>query len=99
MSRPRYYWHGIARKMIQRYPMLGEERSMQAAIFRQAIDEALDETAKLPNGELRLAAIKDVLIDQTRTLYGEAAKVNYSEKTVQNWINSFVRLVGKKAGY
>ena len=28
-----------------------------------------------------------------------AFKIGYSEKTIQNWINDFIRLVGFEAGY
>ena len=40
MSRPKYYWYGIVKKMIMRYPQIKEEKSIQTSIFVNAIEKA-----------------------------------------------------------
>lgn len=99
MGRPRYYWYGIVRQMVMASSKVKNERSMQSAIFTNAMNDAIDETLKLPNGELRIKAVDEVLIRKTKTIEGVAQEVHYERRTVQGWINSFVNLVGKKAGY
>lgn len=99
MSRPKYYWNGIVKKMIMQYPELQNDTSTQAAIYKNAIDTALEETKQLPDGELRIKAIQKVYLDKTMTIEGVAIELNYSFRTMQRWLNSFVNLVGKKAGF
>lgn len=99
MSRPRYYWYGSVKKMISRYTILAQESSLQSAIFQKAIDISLEETKKLPNGEERVKAIEIILIKQTKTAEGVALEMNYSWRTIQNWITSFVNMVGRNAGF
>ena len=99
MSKPRYYWNGIVKKMVMRYPKLNDEKSSQAGIFVKSIEKSIEETKNLPNGELRVQAIEDVYFNQTKTVNGVALEMNYSWRTIQNWLNSFVNLVGKNAGF
>lgn len=99
MSKPKYYWNGMVKKMIMRYPRLNDEKTSQAGIFIKSIEKSLEETRKLPNGELRVQAIEDIYFTKIKTLQGVALDFNYSERTVQNWLNSFVNLVGKNAGF
>ena len=99
MSRPRNYWYGIVCKMIKSSNQLENEHTLQSSIFKHAIEDAMAETKKLPNGELRIKAVQDILIEQTKTYEGVAMEVHYDWRTVQNWVNSFVKLVGRKAGY
>lgn len=99
MSRPRYYWYGSIRKMIMSLDLVKKERTLQATIFTRALEDAIEETKKLPNGDLRLKAVEEILIKKTKTYEGVALEVNYESRTVQNWVTSFVNLVGKKAGY
>lgn len=97
--RPKHYWYGVVWKMITLYKKLQSEDSKQAKLMVQAINEAKAETLELPDGELRVKAVDDILIDRIKTYDGVALDVHYSSITVQRWINSFVNLVGKKAGY
>ncbi|MCQ2369243.1 MAG: hypothetical protein MJ007_02065 [Paludibacteraceae bacterium] len=97
--RPRYYWYGVVWKMITLYKKLQTEDTDQAKLMVEAIDEALAETRAMPDGDLREKAINDILIDRVKTYDGVALDVHYSSITVQRWVNSFVNLVGKKAGY
>ena len=99
MSRPRHYWYGISRKMICQYPKMDNENSQQEKMWRKAIEDALDETSKMTNGELRIKAINDVLFQQTKTVYGVCQDVFYEERTVRGWLHTFINMVGQKAGY
>lgn len=99
MSRPRHYWYGIVRQMIMRSEELKTDKSLQATIFLNAMRDAEEETLKLPNGDLKMKAVRDVLINKTRTYEGVAQDIHYDCNTVQKWVNKFVNLVGKKAGY
>ena len=56
MSRPKYYWYGIVKKMIMRYPQIKEEKSIQTGIFVNAIEKALKETKEMENGDTRIEA-------------------------------------------
>ena len=99
MSRPRYYWHPIVRKMVMRYPKLNCENSIQEKAFKEAIETVKEKTFSLSNGDCRVEAVEDILIKKTKTVYGVSQEMNYSWKTVQNWVNTFIRMVGKEVGY
>ena len=79
-------------------PRLPEDK-IQSQFIRLAMADAKEETLKLPNGHERMKAVEDILIKKTKTVEGEALELNYSWRTVQNWINSYVNMVGRKAGY
>lgn len=96
--RPKHYWYGIVKKQISMNKK-ADKTKLQTLIIETAIQEANKETLKLPNGELRLRAVNDILIAQRHNYEGVAYELNYSEKTIKNWINSYVNLVGRKAGY
>lgn len=99
MSKPRYYWYNIVKGLIKKSKDTKDELTLQSTILNTAMIQAEKETLKLPNGDLRMRAVKALLIDQTKTLKGVCEDVNYQERTVQGWISSYVNLVGKKAGY
>lgn len=99
MSKPRHYWYGSVRKMIMSSKEIESERTFQATMFKNALEDAFEETRKLPNGDLRIKAVEDILIKKTKTYDGVALELYYDKRTIQSWVNSFVNLVGKKAGY
>lgn len=99
MSKPRHYWYGSVRKMIMCSKEVQNERTLQATIFSHALEDAFEETRKLPNGDLRIKAVEEILIKKTKTYEGVAFELYYDKRTIQSWVNSFVNLVGKKAGY
>ena len=84
--------------MIMRYPKLSAN-SIQEKAFKEAIETVKEKTLTLSNGDYRLEAVEDILIKKTKTVYGVSQELNYSWKTVQNWVNTFIRMVGKEAGY
>lgn len=99
MSRPRNWWYGTVRGVIARYPSIKNDGSMQSAIYSFAIEKALAETEALPEGGVRAAAVRSVCIDRTLTVDGAALRFYYSPRTVQRWVNHFVKTVGKHAGF
>lgn len=99
MSRPKYYWYGIVKKMIMNQDAINKNRTLQARLLEQAIEDANDITSRLPNGEARLKAVDAVLIRHTKTYEGVAQDLHYDWRTIQNWVTDYVKLVGKKAGY
>lgn len=98
MSRPRHYWYNVVKSLIKKSKYV-DDISLQATILNTAMIQAEKETLKLPNGDLRMKAVKAILIDQTSSIECVCEEVNYQERTVQSWISSYVNLVGKKAGY
>lgn len=96
--KPKYWWYGIVKKQIMMYKKSPAD-TLQAGILEKAMRDANRETKKLPNGDLRLKAVNDVLIEQKRTYDGVSMELNYSERVIRNWVNSYINLVGKKAGY
>jgi len=99
LSRPKFYWHGIVRKMIMRYPELKSEDTKQAKAYTTAIEDALAYTLGLDNGNDKIEAISLVLIKKTHTVDGAALELNYSPRTVQRWVIAFVKTVGKNVGF
>lgn len=98
MGKPNDYYYSVIKKWILVKDELPDNR-LQTAIFNNAFNDAIEETKKLPNGDLRLKAIDEVLIRKTKTYVGVAQDINYDWRTVQNWITSFIKLVGRKAGF
>ena len=101
MGRTRYknYWYVVAQTMLRRYPGIKNEKGFQAVIFTQAIEKVIEDTAKLPDGELRLKAIQLIYFDKTDTIDGASLKVHASRRTVQRWCSAFINSVGRYAGF
>ena len=99
MSRPRHRWYGYIKNSIEHLPQSSPEDSIQDAIFFHAFNDAVAETQKLPNGDLRIEVIQNVLVKRITTIEGEALRLHYSDRTIYGWVNAFVNLVGIKAGY
>lgn len=99
MSRPKYYWHPLVKKMIlvcgkKKYSDIPAEQK-----YILAIEKAIEQTKQQKNGDYKVQSIKDILLNRTETILSMTFKIGYSEKTIQNWINDFIRLVGFEAGY
>lgn len=97
MSRPRFYWYDISKKMIMRYPDL--DNNDIELMFKIAIESNIEDLKAKSNAEDRIKAVKMVLIDHTHTTSGAALILHYSDRNVQYWINEFVNSVGKEAGF
>ena len=97
MSRPKEYYYGFVKAMLKKRRILPRTRP-QTNILESAYQEALKETNSLPNGSARLQAIH-LVIDCGYNYKFAAYEQHYSERKIQEWVTSFVNLVGKKAGY
>ena len=93
------YWKPAVIDMIRHYSTIQGEDTIQANIFASAIKKALKDAESLPDGGLRVQAVKMYYIDNTHKIDGIAMEVNASPRTVQRWLNSFVNAVGVNAGY
>lgn len=98
MSQPKEYYYTDIKKWIMMSDKLPNDRP-QMQTFQRALHDAIDETSKLSNGELRMIAIDEILFAKTKTYEGVAQELHYERRTVQGWITSFVNLVGELAGY
>lgn len=99
MSRPKYYWYGIVKKMIMRYPQYKESNCKQEKQYAKAIERALEYTGTMELAESRLKAIDLVLFKQTHTAEGAALHLNYERRNIDRWISQFVNRVGKEVGF
>lgn len=99
MSRPRYWWHMHIKAAIGRYKLLKSDSSEQSDRLSSAIKWAERETRRQVDGDLKMKAVKMVLMDRTHTSEGAAMKLYVSERTIHTWCSNFVRLVGKRCGY
>lgn len=97
MSKPNKYYYSVAKKLIMLSRDLPEDKLIPAMV-KLAMKDTNQETLKLPDGELRMRAVDDVLIKQLYTIDGEAYRIGYSERTVQGWISSYVNLFGHNLG-
>jgi len=99
MSRPKNYWFFIAKSMIMRYDQIKTGKSKQEKTWTKAIEQTLESTSTMNNGDYRIKAIKAVLFEKRLTPIGAAEEIFYSERSVRQWINDFIKEVGIKAGY
>lgn len=98
MSKPKYYWYNHVKKMI-RFSYSQEAKSTQELLMLKAIKEAEKDLSSTEDGDLKLNAIKDVIILQKLDFAGAGLKYNYCDRTIQQWCNNFINDVGIKAGY
>ena len=63
-----------------------------------AVDQAIRETQKMPNGKYRLKIIKLVYWTSSMTIEGAAMEIPCSKETAWRYHRDFVRLVGKNYG-
>jgi len=98
MSRPKFYWYDITKKMIMRYPNLDGDIPLEAQ-FLKAIESTMEEVEEKVDSVERKKAFNMLLFKKTHTTSGAALKLHYSERTIQYWVNDFVNEVGRKAGF
>lgn len=99
MSRPRYYWYGIVKSLICRYPDGLDISTVKGAEAFICIKKALGETQGIRDGAERLRLIDMVYIRKTHMIYGAADVLHISESVAKRWIGDFVYLVAAKMGY
>lgn len=102
MAKYKVYWYGISLKMIKMYPVIKKrERSEQEEKFLIAIEKAIEETKSLHPDDYgcRLAAVDLIYFKKTHKANGIKDKVHASERTIYRWLNDFVVLTGRIAGF
>lgn len=92
MSNPKYLWWGYINNMLRGYPDKTNEKETRA------INEAIEITKGLIDGEERIKAVRLVFFDETHKIAGAAMKIHCSPETAQNWLRDFKYLVAKQHG-
>ena len=64
----------------------------------EAVEAAIQETAMLPDGEIRLSIVELVFWRQSHTLQGAANQVHLSYRSAQRRQNAFIWVVAEKLG-
>ena len=85
--------------MIEQNDQYKGKETFQAKIFQKAIDDALEETKRKPNGAERIYAIDQILFKKRMTYTKASQTMFYHENVIKGWIRDFVKLVGKNAGF
>lgn len=99
MARYTTYWRWVPVRMIQEYSRVKKDRSKQAKIFTEAIEQSLNDTEQMPDGRLRVRAVNLVYIKKTHTIDGAAQKLYVSRSTLKRYLYDFVELVAKYSGF
>lgn len=98
MSRPKYYWYGIANKMVNRYYKLNTSKPMENK-FKNAIERQILETIDSDEGLEKVKVIETVCFEHKMNYKEAAEHMNWSERKIQGWINEFINAVGKRVGF
>lgn len=95
----RYDWWGHVKGMIRRYPARKEEELHGVALLEfQAVQEAVDETKRMSDGQQRLELIRMMFWPGMYRIPGAALRIPCSERTAAQWHGDFIKLVAKKRG-
>lgn len=97
MGKAREYYYYDVKKWLAIIDELPDRPQTQR--LKQAVAEAMQETAAMTNGELRLNAVDKILFKHSASYESYGRAIFYDYRTVQNWVTDFVNLVGTKAGY
>ena len=101
MSKPRSKWWGYVRNILYAYPAMvknPERLTSMEERERDAVDSAMVETLRLPDGESSLDIIRMVFYQRSHTLCGAAMHESISYRTARRRQNDFIRCVGKYMG-
>lgn len=99
MSRPRYWWYGNVKREVQHYNESLQKKQPAYVAQVKAVDKALADTATMQDGEKRIYAVREVLIERRKSIISVAMEYNYHENVIRLWISDFIRLVGAYRGY
>lgn len=97
MSKPRKKWRGYVRRVLYEYPKMRPTTEMEQR-EKAAVEAALEETEKLPDGEARLRLVGAVFFARTHTLQGAAMREHMSYNSAQRRLSQFILLAGEKLG-
>ena len=68
MSRPKHDWYYHAVRQIRKYPdELAREGTLQANVWKGAVERTLEHTRKMPDGDLRVKAVELRFFDRRYT--------------------------------
>lgn len=95
MSKPRKRWWGYVRRVLYDYPRMRPATEQRE---KAAVESALAETEKLPDGDARLRLVRAVFFAQTHTLQGAAMREHMSYNSAQRRLSQFIMLAGEKLG-
>ena len=101
MSKPRFRWWGYMRQVVRAYPALCRTRQLSAGDLadREAVAKAIEETAKLRNGQERLGVMESLYwIDEPQKMDVAAARHFVSKITATRWHGQFIKLVALHRG-
>lgn len=100
MSRPKYWWDGTVRKAMRLYHSTKiDNRTIQGAAMRIAIEKAIADTERMQDGIDRIRLLDLTYFRYSMNIDIAADRVHISGRTAQRWISEFVRKVGGYAGY
>lgn len=101
MSKPRFRWWGYMRQVVRAYPVLCKVKRLSSGDLadREAVAKAIEETAKLRNGQERLGVMESLYwIDEPQKMDVAAARHFVSESTAIKWHGHFIKLVALHRG-
>lgn len=101
MSKPRYIWWSYAKAMIMAYPgRLQSDGPHKATTEREiaAVRQAIEETRKSHNGDVKMQVIDLLFWQKAVTLDGASEICYISPATAARYHRDFIRLVGKNFG-
>ncbi len=81
-----------------------EQAALRSGLTRQqqreleAVERAISNTSRGPDGKIRLKVVELVYFRDTHTIEGAAQQVHVCYNTAWKWTDTFVRLVGKNLG-
>ena len=90
MGGAKYDWWRYAKSMVKRYPKYTTQDEARA------VEIAMQKTAELEDGALRLAVVEMVLRKKTHTIAGAALQVHSCERNACQWHADFIKLVAKE---
>lgn len=96
----RYSWWPYIREVVREYPKKNEAGKACAVAEREddAVQEALEETERMADGQNRLKLIRLLHWDRTHTLDGAALAIPCSRRTAAYWQREFFELVARNRG-
>lgn len=94
MSKPRKRWWGYVRQVLYAYPKLMPGNATEQR-EKDAVESALEELARSPEGEETGRIIAAVFFTKDYTLTGAALREHMSYRTARRRQNAFIKAVGK----
>lgn len=95
-------WWGYVKSFIRKYKFLKdmESKEMTETEMREvdAVKAAVETTANMNDGDVRIKLVDIIFWKRTHTLEGAAMILHISERTARRWHTEFIRTVAKEFG-